>query len=449
MKTSVPESMESLAMIGTEVSDGTPMPEFPPPPSNIGETGIPFAFVVELACKTLHRGGVMSVAAISDSLALPVSVTIDALEFMKRERLAETKKGGDIRSASTYALTDLGRERARDYLESSGYCGAVPVTLKQYADTVRRQTIRRMPVTPEAMRDAFRDAVLPPGLLDRLGPAVNSGRSVFLYGPSGTGKTFMAEHLAQVLHGSVLIPHAVCVDNRVIRVFDPATHRRVEGEGGTEGPRNILEARPPHDRRYVACARPVVVAGGELTLAMLDLSHDAVGKFYEAPLQMKANNGVFLIDDLGRQLVRPFDLLNRWIVPLEKGRDYLSLRNGKKFEIPFDELILFSTNIAPRELADEAFLRRIGYKVKIDDLEESEYREIWRQECEKAGVTLGSQDIRHLVDVEHRGRNVALRACYPRDILSRVLEICRYEGVPPRVDVGLIRRACRDYFTEL
>lgn len=448
MKTAMPESIGSSA-IGTEPPVETRLPELPPSPPNIEATGISFDFVVELACKTLHRGGVMSLGAISESLALPVSATIDALEFMKRERLAELKRGGDLRSASTFALTDLGRERARDYLEVSGYCGAVPVTLAQYGDTVRRQTIRAMLVTPQEMREAFSDAVLPPGLLDRIGPAVNSGRSIFLYGPSGTGKTFIAEHLAQVLRGTVMIPHAVSVDNRVIRVFDPATHRKVEGDAGKERGTNLLEARPSYDRRYVACERPVVVAGGELTLAMLDLCVDAAGKYYEAPLQMKANNGVFLIDDLGRQLVRPFDLLNRWIVPLEKGRDYLALGSGKKFEIPFDELILFSTNIEPRQLTDEAFLRRIGYKIRIDDLEETEYAEIWRRECDKAGVTFGMEELRHLIDVEHAGRGIHLRACYPRDILARIVEICRYEGTTPRVDVALIRRACRDYFTEL
>lgn len=449
MKTAGPESIGSNEILGTERHDGSRAPEFPVSPPNIEATGIPFDFVVELACKTLHRGGVMSLGAISESLALPVSAAIDALEFMKRERLAEVKRGGDLRSASTFALTDLGRERARDYLEVSGYCGAVPVTLAQYAETVRRQSIRSMLVTPRDMREAFSDAVLPPGLLDRIGPAVNSGRSIFLYGPSGTGKTFIAEHLAQVLRGAVMIPQAVSVDNRVVRVYDPATHRKVEDEGGKAPVRNLLEARPSHDRRYVVCRRPVVVAGGELTLAMLDLSHDAAGKFYEAPLQMKANNGVFLIDDLGRQLVRPFDLLNRWIVPLEKGRDYLALGSGKKFEIPFDELVLFSTNIEPRELADEAFLRRIGYKIRIDDLDEPEYSEIWRRECEKAGVRLGTAELRHLIDVEHGGRGIRLRACYPRDILARVLEICRYEGREPRVDVAAIRRACRDYFTEI
>lgn len=448
MTDAAPELLMPTPTTGTDLPPATEMPEFPPSPSDIGETGITFAFVVELTCKTLHRGGVMSLAALSESLALPVSATLDALEFMRRERLAEVKKGGDIRSASTYALTDLGRERARDYLESSGYCGAVPVTLEQYSGTVRRQSIRNMLVTREAMDEAFLDAVLPAGFLDRMGPAVNSGRSIFLYGPAGTGKTFIAEHLARVLNGAVLIPHAICVDNRVIRVFDPATHRPVEGERGKGPARDIFDARPAYDRRYVLCARPVVIAGGELTLAMLDLNSDPAGKYYEAPLQMKANNGVFLIDDLGRQLVRPFDLLNRWIVPLEKGRDYLALQNGKKFEIPFDELILFSTNIEPRELADEAFLRRIGYKIKIGDLAETEYAEIWRRECEKAGVALRAEHVRHLVDVEHGGRNVTLRACYPKEILSRVLEICRYEGSPLRVDQDLISRACRDFFTE-
>jgi hypothetical protein len=193
----------------------------------------------------------------------------------------------------------------------------------------------------------------------------------------------------------------------------------------------------------------VIVSGGELTLAMLDLSFDAIAKFYEAPLQLKANGGVFLIDDLGRQLVRPFDLLNRWIVPLEKARDYLALQNGKKFEIPFDQIILFSTNIAPRELADEAFLRRIGYKIKIDYLGEEEYIGICGQVCERVGLPFRPEVIRFLLDEEHAKRGIRLSACHPNDVLSRVAEICQYEGVPPRLDNELVERACRDYFTEL
>ena len=421
----------------------------PNSPKTIEETGLSLAFLVELACKSLYFGGVMSLSSISDHLALSVSVSNDVMEFLKKERLAEVKKGGDIRATYTYALTDLGRERTREYLHLSGYFGAAPVTLAQYTEVARKQTVRKMSVNREAMDRAFKGVILTPGLLERLGPAVNSGRSIFLYGPSGNGKTFIAERLAKVLSGNVFIPHALCVDNQVIRVFDPVNHSRVDLGEPMDPARAVLAERTEYDRRWVLCDRPVIVSGGELTLAMLDLSFDAIAKFYEAPLQLKANGGVFLIDDLGRQLVRPFDLLNRWIVPLEKAHDYLALQNGKKFEIPFDQIILFSTNIAPRELADEAFLRRIGYKIKIDYLGEEEYVGICRQVCERVGLPFRPEVIRFLLDEEHAKRGVRMSACHPNDVLSRVAEICRYEGVPARLDNGLVERACRDYFTEL
>ena len=421
----------------------------PKPPKTVEETGLSQAFLVELACKTLYLGGVLSLSSISEELGLPVSVMNDVMEFLKKERLAEVKKGGEIRAATTFALTDMGRERAREYLHLSAYVGAAPVTLKQYSDVARKQTIRKMTVNRETMRRAFEDVVLTPGLLERLGPAVNSGRSIFLYGPSGNGKTFIAERLAKVLSGNVFIPHALCVDNQVIRVFDPVNHFRVDLGEPMDPARAVLTERTEYDRRWVLCERPVVASGGELTLAMLDLSFDPVAKFYEAPLQLKANGGVFLIDDLGRQLVRPFDLLNRWIVPLEKARDYLTLQNGKKFEIPFDQVILFSTNIEPHQLADDAFLRRIGYKIKIDYLQEEEYVQICRQVCERLGLAFRPEVIRYLLDEEHARRAMSLSACHPNDLLSRVAEICRYEGVPLRLDIDLVARACKDYFTEL
>jgi hypothetical protein len=421
----------------------------PKPPKTVEETGLTLGFLVELTCKTLYFGGVMTLSSISEKLALPVSVANDVMEFIKKERLAEVKKGGDIRASYIYALTDLGRERAREYLQLSGYVGAAPVTLKEYADVARKQTVRKMAVNREAMDRAFEGVVLATGLLERLGPAVNSGRSIFLYGPSGNGKTFIAERLARVLSGSVFIPHALCVDNQVIRVFDPVSHSPVDLGPRPDPTRAVLSDKGEFDRRWVPCDRPVVIAGGELTLAMLDLSFDTVSKFYEAPLQLKANGGVFLIDDLGRQLVRPFDLLNRWIVPLEKSRDYLSLQNGKKFEIPFDQIILFSTNIEPRQLADEAFLRRIGYKIKIDYLGEEDYLRICRQVCERLGLPFRPEVLRYLLDEEHGRRGVRLSACHPNDVFSRVVEICRYEGVPPRLDNGMVARACKDYFTEL
>jgi hypothetical protein len=421
----------------------------PKPPKTIEETGLPLAFLVELTCKMLYFGGVLSLSSISERLALSVSVGNDVMEFLKRERLAEVKKGGDIRSAYTFALTDLGRERAREYLQLSAYAGAAPVTLKQYAEVARKQTVRKMPVGRDTMARAFDGVVMAPGLLERLGPAVNSGRSIFLYGPSGNGKTFLAERLAKVLSGNVFIPHAVCVDQQVIRVYDPVNHASVDMGGWSDPAQAVLNGKPEYDHRFVLCDRPVVVAGGELTLSMLDLSFDPVAKFYEAPLQMKANGGVFLIDDLGRQLVRPFDLLNRWIVPLEKSRDYLSLQNGKKFEIPFDQIILFSTNIEPKQLTDEAFLRRIGYKIKIDHLREEEYVRICRQVCEQIGLPFRPEVVRYLLDEEHGRRGVRLSACHPSDVLRRVAEICQYEKVPLRLDNELVARACRDYFTEL
>jgi predicted ATPase with chaperone activity len=418
-------------------------------PTHVEDTGLPMGFLVELACKLLYFGGVMTLASISEEIALPISVVSDVMEFMKKERLAEVKKGADIRASYTYAITDFGRERAKEYLLLSGYVGAAPVTLREYSEITRRQTVRKMAVTREAMQRAFQGVILEPGLLDRLGPAVNSGRSIFLYGPSGNGKTFIAEHIAKVLRGHVFIPHALYMDNQVIRIYDPVNHSKIDLGTPSDPTKAILGDRVEYDRRWVLCERPVVVAGGELTLSMLDLSFDPVSKFYEAPLQVKANGGIFLIDDLGRQLVRPFDLLNRWIVPLEKARDYLTLQTGKKFEVPFDQIILFSTNIEPRELADEAFLRRIGYKIKIDYLREKEYVAICRQVSERLGLEFREEAIRFLLDEQHAVRGIRLSACHPNDILSRVVEISQYEGIPPKMENEMIHRACRDYFTEL
>jgi DNA-binding MarR family transcriptional regulator len=423
--------------------------ELPRPPRSVEETGLTLGFLVELACKTLYFGGVMSLSSIAEELALPVSVAGDVMDFLKKERFAEIKKGSDIRASYIYTLTDLGRERAREYLRFSGYVGPAPVTLRAYAAMARNQSIRRMTVTREMMWKAFDRIILAPGLIDRLGPAVNSGRSIFLYGPSGNGKTFIAERLARVLTGNILIPHGLCVDNQVIRVYDPVNHVAIPMDERPNPAKAVPDDWGEYDRRWVPCERPVVISGGELTLAMLDLCYDQVSKFYEAPLQVKANGGIFLIDDLGRQLVRPFDLLNRWIVPLEKARDYLTLQNGKKFEIPFDQIILFSTNIDPRELADEAFLRRIGYKIKIDYLREEDYVAICRQECERLGLGFQPEAIQYLIHVEHTHRGVPLSACHPNDVLSRVVEICQYNGEKPRLEKELILRACRDYFTEL
>jgi hypothetical protein len=421
----------------------------PDGPQSIQETGLSAGFLTELACKILYFGGTMTLASLADRIALPVSVTGDVTEFLKKERLAEVRRAGDVRASYVFALTDLGRERAREFLEVSGYAGAAPVPLDRYEEVTRKQTIRKIPITAREMAQAFQGVILPKGLLDRLGPAVNSGRSIFLYGPSGSGKTFIAEKLAKVLEGIIFIPRAIAVDSHVIRLFDPACHSEIDISKGLDTFGDILEGGPRYDRRFAICERPVIIAGGELSLSMLDLSFDPISRYYEAPLQLKANGGAFLIDDLGRQLVRPFDLFNRWIIPLEKGRDYLTLQSGKKFEVPFDQLILFSTNIDPRELADEAFLRRLGYKIRIGHIAPPEYMAISRQVCAGLGIEFRPAAIKHLIEEEHVKRSIPLCACHPIDILSRAAEICQYRGNKPQLTIDVLSQACRDYFTEL
>lgn len=418
-------------------------------PESVEETGLGTPFLVELACKILYTGGTMPLASLSERLALPVSVIVDIAEILKKERLAEVKKGGDIRATYIYALTDLGRDRAREFLKVSGYAGAAPVTLAQYSEVAWKQSIKKISLTAARMGRAFEGVVLPVGILDRLGPAVNSGRSIFLYGPSGSGKTFIAEKLKGLMDGIIFLPRAIAVDNHVIRVFDPTCHTEVDVGDGLDTFGDILQGGPKYDRRFVLCERPAIIAGGELSMAMLDLCFDPGCGYYEAPLQLKANGGIFIIDDLGRQMLRPFDLFNRWIMPLERSKDFLTLRTGKKFEIPFDQVIVFSTNIEPRELADEAFLRRLGYKIRISHLSPAEYVAICHQVCARLGMEFRQEAIRHLLEVEHERRDVPLAACHPNDILSRVEEICRYRGVMPHMTRELIIQACRDYFTEL
>jgi len=418
-------------------------------PRTLEETGLGTGFLVELACKILYAGGTMSLASLSGRIALPMSVAGDLAEILKKERLAEIKSGGDVRATYVYGLTDLGRERAREFLATSGYVGAAPVTPSHYHEVAWKQSVQKIPVTARRMAEAFDGVVLPPDLLDRLGPAVNSGRSIFLYGPSGTGKTFLAGKIADLMEGSIFIPRAIAVDSHVVRVYDPACHKEIDIAGGLDSFGEILEGGPRFDRRFVLCERPAIIAGGELSLAMLDLSFDPSSGYYEAPLQLKANGGIFIIDDLGRQMVRPFELLNRWILPLERSVDYLTLRTGKKFEIPFDQVVVFSTNIEPRELADEAFLRRIGYKIRIGPITPPEYVAICHQVCDRLGMAFRPEAIRHLVEVEHERRDVPLCACHPNDILSRVAEICRYRGVEAHLTRDLVAQACRDYFTEL
>lgn len=412
----------------------------------VAETGLSFLFLVELLTKMLFLRGQLSLAELADHLKLSVGVLEPLLAFMRNERLCEVSRTSETETAITYNLTELGRLRAEDFLRKSQYGGAAPVSLQSYIDQVRKQSITDMQVTREKIAQTFDGVVIQEHILRQFGAAMNSGRAIFVYGLAGSGKTFIAEHLVGLLSGNVAIPHAIVIDNEVIQVFDPLIHVPAPEEGE---PASILDRRRGHDMdmRWVVCQRPVVRTGGELTLSMLDLDFDASARFYQAPPQVKANNGLLIIDDLGRQLAPAMAIMNRWIVPLDRRVDYLALHTGKKFMIPFDVIVVFSSNMPPKELADEAFLRRLGYKIYVGALDETEYRAVTRQVCEELQIPFSEAGLDYLLRDHHYKENKPLLACIPRDILRQLRDIARYEGVQPEMSEKLLDWAWNNYYT--
>jgi len=421
----------------------------PPPPRNIEETGLNMGFLSDLVMKIMYFEGFISGATIADRLKLPFTGVVDqVLEFLKREQYCEVRSagGGFGEQAYQYAISTKGREKAREALDRSQYAGAAPVTLAAYNQAMLKQSLKGFVVHQRTIRQALSDLVINERILGQVGPAINSGRSIFLFGPPGNGKTAIAERIGRmVLTGDVLVPYAVEVDGQVIKVFDSVNHQPIPDDVGSAG----AGKSRPRDSRWVRIRRPVITVGGELTLESLDLTFDDVNKYYEAPFQMKANCGMFLIDDFGRQQVRPRDLLNRWILPLEKRVDFLTLRTGRKIEIPFDVLIVFSTNLAPKDLVDEAFLRRIRHKIEISDPSFDEYREIFKRVCESKGVPYDERALGYLIQEFYIKRRAKLRAVHPRDLIDQLIDISRYVNVEPRLTKDLIDRACQAYFVEL
>jgi predicted ATPase with chaperone activity len=415
----------------------------PPIPTSIKETGLGLGFLTDLAIKIMYLEGSISGYELVERMKLPYPGVVDqVLDFLRREKLCEvTGSAGFAEAAYQYAITDKGRAVAREALDRSQYTGPAPVTLDVYAEAIRRQPLSSVAFHQRAMRQALSHLVINEDTFAQLGPAVNSGRSVFLFGHPGNGKTAIAESIGRmILVNAMLIPHAIEIGGQVIKIFDNVNH--VPVENSSPRPRN-------QDPRWVRIRRPVVVTGGELTLETLDLVYDDAHKYYEAPFQMKANGGMLLIDDFGRQLVRPRDLLNRWIIPLEKRIDYLTLHTGRKIEVPFDVLIIFATNLAPHDLVDEAFLRRIRHKIAIKDPSWDEYREIFRRVCQARGVPYDDRGLATLVQEHYLKPNRPRRACHPRDIVDQLIDIARYLDVPPVLSKDLIDRACNAYFVEV
>jgi len=415
---------------------------FPRAPRTLEETGLPLLFLVELAAKLLFVRGQLRLTELSQQLRLPATVLESLLAFMRAERLCEVMRRGETDGDILYELTDAGRIRAAEYLNRCKYAGAAPVGLAAYVAQVERQSVTKMRVIREDVNEAFRGLIINPEVRDQLGAAMGSGRALFLYGPAGAGKTYLAERLALLLDGDVAVPHAILVDGEIIQVFDPLIHAPVDDDQRPAGLDNLTRT----DQRWVRCRRPVAITGGELTLRMLDLDYDASSGFYQAPPHVKANNGLFVVDDLGRQLVTPEQLMNRWIVPMDRRHDYLALHSGTKFTLPFDVVLVFSTNLMPSEVADPAFLRRLGYKIHIGPMDESEYRNIFTLVCEERGVPFDEGAFQTLLNDYHAVHGQPLLACYPRDLVNQIADLARYLGEPARLTPDALHWAWNNYF---
>jgi predicted ATPase with chaperone activity len=419
----------------------------PPPLSSLNDTGLNLLQLADLVLKVLYFGGYLAGHQIADIVKLPFTGVIEGvMEFLKREKMVEVRGSGGLGEAGfQFVISQRGAEKAREAIDRSQYAGPAPVTLNQYIEAMNAQNRERVAVHEEDLRQVMRNLVMSEEMLGRIGPAVNSGKSIFLYGPPGNGKTTIAETVGRLVLGKdIYIPYCMDVDGQVIRIFDPVNHEYVPE---TERPRYATGMFP--DPRWIKIRRPVIMVGGELTLSGLDLVYDPINKFYEAPFQVKANGGMFLIDDFGRQQVRPRDLLNRWIVPLEKGVDFLTLATGRKIEMPFFVMIVFSTNLEPRDLVDEAFLRRIRHKIEIGDPSYDQFREIFKRVCESKGVRYDEQGLAYLLKEWYIKHERPLRAVHPRDIITQLLDIAIYANKPPVLTKDLIDRAAASYFVRL
>ena len=439
-----------------------PVPKAPVAPENLEQSGLSLMMVCDLILKQLYLQGAAVGVDLARQSRLPFNVIDEGLVFLKEEKCIEVASGDLIgRVSYRFNLTDLGRARAREAFEQCRYVGPAPVPLEDYVRQCMQQTVTGTVCTPDALRDAFRNLIIRPGVLDELGPAVCSGKSIFIYGPPGNGKTMIAKGLGQFLNkngGEIFVPYAISSENSIVTIFDPTIHTATDnddllgtmmsGDPQAAGEKSrLLHASPP-DLRWRRIKRPVVITGGELTLDMLDLRYNTTANFYQAPLHIKANGGVFLIDDFGRQIVSPRDLLNRWILPLEERIDYMTLSTGKKFSVPFEQLIIFSTNLDPRELVDEAFLRRIRHKISIGTPDRDLFTEIFQLACRQRNIPFSQIAVDYLYSAYY-DKGKPPRASDPRDLLEIVLAICRFRTLDVVLTEQLMAEATLRFFCQI
>jgi predicted ATPase with chaperone activity len=418
----------------------------PPAPESIEQSGVGHRLLFDLVLKLIYVEGLTTVSALSARSRLPIALISDLVDELRQLTLLESlgTQGRDFAAELRYALTGKGHEWAAAALERSQYVGPAPVSLEAFREQVEKQRLAAEPVGPEQLMHSFRHLVLRDELLARLGPAVNSGKSILLYGRSGNGKTAIAEALRDAFRDVIAVPYCIAVDGQIINFFDAHVHQ-VVADGETDVP--ALRTGAARDRRWVACRRPVTVVGGELTLEMLDLVFDPATRFYEAPAHLKATGGVFLIDDFGRQRATPESILNRWIVPLERGVDYLSLRTGKKFPVPFDGLVIFSTNLKPADVADEGMLRRLHYKVEVEEPSEEDYARIWTRVCDERGIALPDGMLGFLEENLYVRHGIARAGYHPRYLVDQVAAMCEYESQPLLLDRTRLRLAWTNLLT--
>lgn len=425
-------------------------PAAPAVPHTLEQTGLSRAFVSDLLLRTLYVQGARSGDQLADSIRLPFAILDDQLLVLQQRRLVEVRGTQGVgRRGYTFDLTREGRSRSQEIMSTNRYVGPAPVPLNKYWNWVDRQSMESAGITRESIFAGFGGLVLDGDFIDRLGPAINSGRSLFLHGPAGNGKTSIAEAIAEMLGDSIYMPHAIEAEGQIIQLYDPVSHRIAPTEEPSEeNGEGWLRAAPPHDQRFVRIERPAVMVGGELTLDQLELQRDPQADLFRAPPQLKANGGVFILDDFGRQRVRARDLLNRWMIPLDRRVDFLSLPTGHKLPVPFECLLIFATNLSPTQLVEEAFLRRIRYKFRVGDPTRDQYAEIFRRCCDARGIPYDETAVDYIWRECYGRMGLSPRSCHPRDLTNQLCDAAGYTGVEPSLDEDLLQRACRTYFLD-